>query len=97
MTNPCSAQLIYKLNVSLVWCSGFSKDHFSAARREIIERIRSMVFLCMYCNNPNPISLSVIDFEYHISGPFAVAFFICPDCQNKFMVRIEDLGKVMKE
>jgi hypothetical protein len=34
------------------------------------------------------------DFEYHISGAYATAFFICPDCHNKFFVKIQDLGKV---
>lgn len=53
-----------------------------------------MGFLCMYCKNPSPISLSVVDFKYHGSGPHAIAFFICPDYQNNFMVKIEDLGRV---
>jgi len=26
----------------------------------------------------------------------ATAFFICPDCRNKFVVKIQDLGKVRK-
>jgi hypothetical protein len=39
-------------------------------------------------------SASVIDFEYHATGAYATAFFICPDCRNKFVVEIEDLGKV---
>ena len=55
-----------------------------------------MVFLCMYCDSPNPIMLSVVNFEYHSSGPYGTAFFICPDCQNKFVVKIQDLGKVRK-
>jgi hypothetical protein len=37
---------------------------------------------------------SVIDFEYQASGTYAIAFFICPDCRNKFAVKIQDLGKV---
>jgi hypothetical protein len=53
-----------------------------------------MVFLCMYCNSRLPIALSVIDYEEHGSGPHAKGFFICPDCKNKFMIKIEDLGKV---
>jgi hypothetical protein len=72
-----------------------SNDH-SRLKQEIIERIRSMVFLCIYCNNQNRIIASVIDFENHDSGTHAVAFFICPDCQNKFVVKIQDLGKVRK-
>jgi hypothetical protein len=72
----------------------FSNPHFVGAKQEIIERIRSMVFLCIYCNNQSPMSASVIDFEYHATGAYATAFFICPDCRNKFVVEIEDLGKV---
>ncbi len=72
-----------------------SNDH-SRLKQEIIERIRSMVFLCIYCNNQNRITASVIDFENHDSGTHAIAFFICPDCQNKFIVKIQDLGKVRK-
>jgi hypothetical protein len=41
-------------------------------------------------------SASVIDFEYHATGPYATAFFICPNCQNKFVVKIQDSGKVRK-
>jgi len=63
-------------------------------KQKIIERVKSMVFLCMYCNSRLPIALSVIDYEEHGSGPHAKGFFICPDCKNKFMIKIEDLGKV---
>ena len=66
-----------------------SNDH-SKLKQEIIERIKSMVFLCIYCNNQNRITASVIDFENHDSGTHALAFFICPDCQNKFVVKIQD-------
>ena len=72
-----------------------SNDH-SRLKQEIIERIKSMVFLCIYCNNQDPMTASVIDFEYQASGTYAIAFFICPDCRNKFAVKIEDLGKVTK-
>ena len=72
-----------------------SNDH-SRLKQEIIERIRSMVFLCIYCNNRDPITASVIDFENHDGRTHAIAFFICPDCCNKFAVKIEDLGKVTK-
>ena len=69
-------------------------SHATKTKELVIERLKSMVFLCMYCNSPNPLSVSIVDFEYHASGPYATAFFICPDCRNKFMVKIEDLGKV---
>jgi uncharacterized protein YlaI len=72
-----------------------SNDH-SRLKQEIIERIRSMVFLCINCNNQDRITASVIDFENHDSGTLAIAFFICPDCRNKFAVKIQDLGKVIK-
>ena len=73
-----------------------NNDHASAAKQQIIDRIKSMTFLCIHCTGPNPIALSVVDFEYHASGPYVTAFFICPDCKNKFTLKIEDLGKVRK-
>lgn len=76
---------------------GLSNPHFANAKQEIIERIKSMVILCMYCNNKTPMTASVMDFEYYATGAYATAFFICPDCQNKFVVKIQDLGKVRKE
>ena len=39
---------------------------------------------------------SVVDFKYYATGAYATASFICPDCQNKFIVKIQDLGKVRK-
>jgi hypothetical protein len=41
-------------------------------------------------------SSSVIDLEHYATGSFATAFFICPDCQNKFVVNVQALGKVGK-
>lgn len=70
-----------------------SSDH-SNSKQEIIERIKSLVFLCIYCNSQNRITASVIDFVNDDSGTHGIAFFICPDCRNKFVVKIEDLGKV---
>jgi hypothetical protein len=87
---------IYQLMLLIIWRLGLSSNHYSRAKQEIIERIKSMVFLCMYCDSANPIMLSVVNFEYHSSGPYATAFFICPDCQNKFIVKIQHLGKVRK-
>jgi hypothetical protein len=40
-----------------------SSDH-SNSKQEIIERIKSMVFLCMYCDSHNPIVVSVVDYEH---------------------------------
>jgi len=70
-------------------------DH-SNLKQEIVERIKSMVFLCIYCNSETPMTTSVIDFEEYDTGSCATAFFICPDCRNKFVVKIQDLGKVSK-
>jgi len=71
-----------------------SSDLPEDLKQENIERLKLMVFSCMYCDNPIPVSLSVVDYQSHGSGPHATGFFICPNCQNKFMVKIEDLGKV---
>ena len=70
-----------------------SSDH-SNSKQEIIERIKSLIFLCIYCNSDSPMTASVIDFVNDNSGTRGIAFFICPDCRNKFAVKIEDLGKV---
>jgi hypothetical protein len=63
-------------------------------KQEIIQRLKSMVFTCMYCDTGNPLALSAVDYQSRGLGPYAIGFFICPDCQNKYMVKIEDLGKV---
>lgn len=55
-----------------------------------------MAFLCLYCKDRNSIAPSVVEFARHGSGPHATVFFICPDCHNKFMINIEDLGKIKK-
>ena len=73
---------------------GLSNTHFANTKQEIINRIKSMVILCMYSDNETPMATSVIDFEYYATGAYATAFFICPDCRNKFVVKIQDLGKV---
>jgi hypothetical protein len=61
---------------------------------KIIDRINSMTILCMYCDYPNPISLSAIEYEAKIGGSHASAFLIRPECRNKFMIKIQDLGRV---
>ena len=65
----------------------------SRSKQEIIERIKSMDFLCMYCDTQTPMIASVIDFENNAKGAYARTFFICPDCRKKFVVKIEDLGR----
>ena len=63
-------------------------------KQEIIQGIKSLVFLCIYCNSQNRITASVIDFVNDDSGTHGIAFFICPDCRNKFAVKTQDLGKI---
>jgi uncharacterized protein YlaI len=70
-----------------------SSDH-SNSKQEIIQGIKSLVFLCIYCNSQNRITASVIDFVNDDSGTHGIAFFICPDCRNKFAVKTQDLGKI---
>ena len=72
-----------------------SGDH-SNQKQEIIERIKAMVFLCIYCNSQNRMTASVIDFVNHDTGAHAIAFFICDDCRNKFAPKIEHFGKIGK-
>jgi 5-methylcytosine-specific restriction endonuclease McrA len=95
LTQTVFKEKFIKLYSLINWRLEMSNDH-SRLKQEIIERIRSMVFLCMYCDSPNPIAVSVVDYEHQASRSYATAFFICPDCQNKFVVKIQDLGKVRK-
>jgi len=55
-----------------------------------------MYFLCMYCDNQSPMAASAVDYRYDPIESHATIFFICPNCQNKFMVEVRDLGKVQK-
>ena len=59
-------------------------------RQKIIDRIKSMIVRCMYCDYPNPSQFSAIEYETIASGSHASAFLICPECRNKFMLRIKD-------
>lgn len=72
-----------------------SGHNWENSKEKIISRVKSIGFSCMYCDSKD-IPLSVVDYQSHGSGPHALGFFICPDCKNKFMVKIEDLGKVKK-
>jgi len=51
----------------------------------------------MYCDTHEPQALSVAEYQSQGSGPHATGFFICPNCRSKFMVKIEDLGKVYNQ
>jgi hypothetical protein len=64
------------------------------ADQNIIERVRTIAFSCIYCDTRNPAQLSAVEYKPKGSGPHATGFFICPECRNKFLVKIEDLGKV---
>jgi len=46
------------------------------------------------CNNETLMTAPVIDFVYYTTGTYATSFSICPDCQNKFIVKIQDVGKL---
>lgn len=73
-------------------CLGFNSQT-SATKQDVSNRIKSMAFLCLHCKNPNPVTVSVLEFGNCGSGPQATAFFICPDCNSKFTIKIEDQGK----
>lgn len=94
MTNPRKEKFI-KLYYSKNWRLEMSDD-LSRLKGETVERIKSMVFLCMNCNNKKPTAASLIDLRYDIAGSNATAFFICPNCRHKFTVIIHDLGKIQE-
>lgn len=71
-----------------------SDNHPESLRQQILQRVKSMTFSCIYCDASNPVSLTAMDYKPKGSGPHVMGFFVCPDCRNKFMVKIEDLGKV---
>jgi transcription elongation factor Elf1 len=71
-----------------------SSDHPEYPEDEILRRVKAMTFSCIYCNENKPVALTAMDYQPKGSGPHVVGFFICPDCQNKYMVKIEDLGRV---
>jgi len=49
-----------------------------------------MFFLCTHYDNPTPLNMSDVGIE----NECVTAFGICPDCSKKFLVKIEDYGKV---
>jgi hypothetical protein len=59
-------------------------------KSKIVNRFKSMYFLCTQCVNPTPLNMSDIGID---EGGVA-AFGICPNYSNKFIVKIEDYGKV---
>ena len=71
-----------------------SSDHPENPEQKIIDRVTKMTFSCIYCDTGNPVPLSAVGFQGKGSGPHVNGFFICPQCQTKFLIKIEDLGKV---
>jgi hypothetical protein len=47
-------------------------DNPSSVRGQMAEGFKSMIFLCVYCNNPDPVALPVIDFQYDPSGLYVL-------------------------
>jgi hypothetical protein len=85
------------LTILMSWGNTLTGDDNENQRQEIIERVKSMVFSCMYCDIHDPRALSVVYYQSQGSGAHATGFFICSNCRNKFMVKIEDLGKVYNQ
>ena len=67
-----------------------SENQTQETKQQKNEHFSSMLFQCLNCNDADPIIATMMDY----SGPLATGFFICPDCKNKFVVKIEDVGKV---
>jgi transcription elongation factor Elf1 len=63
-------------------------------KQKINDRLKSMFFLCVNCDSPNPLSLSVIEFKTEGGEKYFTAFAICPNCNYKFNIRIQEFGKV---
>ena len=73
-----------------VWdCDQFPEE----LRQRITDRL-SLYFLCVYCDNPNPLSLSAMEYRIEAGQKYFTAFAICANCNNKFSVKIQDYGKV---
>jgi hypothetical protein len=80
--------------VHKVWRFRLNSDLPEYPKEEILRRFKAMTFSCIYCDADKPISFSTMDYQPKGSGPHVTGFFICPNCKNKYMVKIEDLGKV---
>ena len=71
-----------------------TSHHPDSPKEDILRHLKSMTFSCIYCDEAKPVGLTAMDYQPKGSGPHVIGFFICPDCQNKYMVKIEDLGRV---
>jgi hypothetical protein len=66
--------------------------------KKVIKRFNSIDFHCIFCDNPDSLAKSIIEYK----SPFSdfktaltvTAFLICPKCKNKFFVKILDQGKI---
>ena len=71
-------------------------DEHSRLKEEIVERIKSMVFLCMYCNSQNPIKFQLSNFKIKPAERMQQHFLFVLIVRNKFVVKIQDVGKIRK-
>jgi hypothetical protein len=59
--------------------------------KKVLERFNSIDFHCIFCDNPDSLEKSIIEYV----SPFSdfktaitvTAFLICPKCKNKFFVK----------
>jgi hypothetical protein len=66
-----------------------------SAKKGIIDWFKSTAFYCVHCFSKSSSTLSILEFEFNEPEPYATGFFICPDCSSKFLVKIQDLGRVV--
>jgi hypothetical protein len=66
--------------------------------KKVIERFNSIDFHCIFCDNPDSLAKSIIEymspFSDYRTAITITAFLICPKCKNKFFVKILDQGKI---
>lgn len=71
-----------------------SSKYPSGPRQKVIERVKSMCFLCISCDSKIPLTPSITDYDDRDTGAHVLAFLICRGCKNKFLVKIQDQGKI---
>ena len=66
--------------------------------KKVIERFNSIDFHCIFSDNPDSLAKSIIEymspFSDYSTAVTVTAFLICPQCKNKFFVKILDQGKI---
>ena len=87
---------IFIVVVRVCWSvfSTLGEKYPQEEKQQIIERIKSMLILCLYCNTKTPLVATNIESSITYSDSHYTAFFICPNCSNKFLVKIQDVGRV---